>query len=145
MARQQQPQKQNANTGTGAAGRTGDQPQNVTEPKPTQRVPQSEDRGRDRNPGDMRRGKPEGQTEIPTDPDAIDTVAGGPYADVVDERGDNLETEEDESGASFEDEVDDEDEDDAVASDDDEDDEFEGEDETNASGGGSTGRARGAM
>lgn len=49
------------------------------------------------------------QVEIATDPDELDGVAGGPYADVVDETGDNLQTEEDESDASFEDALDDED------------------------------------
>jgi hypothetical protein len=47
--------------------------------------------------------------EIATDPDRLDALPGGPYADVLDESGDNLQTEDDESDTSFEDAFDDED------------------------------------
>lgn len=82
---------------TGASGRQptqgkptreGDEPQDIRETKPDQRNPASKDRGRDRNPGDMRRdendqnesdvkgtGFDESETEL--DDDAGDTDLTG--------------------------------------------------------------------
>lgn len=123
MARQSQQQQ------TPTQGRVGDEPRPAVETKP-RTSPQSTDRGRDRNPGDMRRDA-DTPTEIPTDPDRLAGVGtGDPYADVVDEGGDNLEksTDTDVEGTGFDESRSDLDTDAG-------DSEFTPEDETNARGG----------